>query len=70
MSIQNSIVTIYPTHAEADQALEDLRRRGVDTHKLSIIAKGYHTDDHVLGYYNIFVALRRSGSRGNCLTLV
>jgi len=25
---------------------------GVDMHKLSIIGKGYHTDEHVVGYYN------------------
>jgi len=52
MSIQNSVVAVYPTHTEADQAVKELQRGGVDMHKLSIVGKGYHTDEHVVGYYN------------------
>jgi hypothetical protein len=52
MSIQNSVVAIYSTHAEADHAVKELQRSGVDMHKLSILGKGYHTDEHVVGYYN------------------
>ncbi len=52
MSTQNSVVAVYGTHAEADQAVKELQRGGVDMHKLSIMAKGYHTDEQVVGYYN------------------
>ncbi len=52
MSIQNSVVAVYRTHAEADQAVKELQRGGVDMHKLSIVGKGYHTDEQVVGYYN------------------
>ena len=52
MSKVNSVVAIYRTHAEADQAVKELQRGGVDMHKLSIVGKGYHTDEHVVGYYN------------------
>src|SRR5579863_10545438 len=52
MFIQNSVVAIYRTHAEADQAVKELQRGGVDMHKLSIVGKGYHTDEHAVGYYN------------------
>jgi len=52
MSIQNSVVAVYPTHTEADQAVKELQRGGVDMHKLSIVGRGYHTDEHVVGYYN------------------
>ena len=40
---------MYPTHTEADQAIEELQRGGVDMHKLSIIGKGYKTEP--VGYY-------------------
>jgi hypothetical protein len=50
MSIQNSVVTVYRTHTEADQAVMELQRGGVDMHKLSIVGKGYHTDEHAVGY--------------------
>jgi len=43
---------VYPTHTEADQAVKELQRGGVDLHKLSIVGKGYHTDEHAVGYYN------------------
>jgi hypothetical protein len=48
MSAQNSVVAVYPTHAEADQAVKELQRGGVDMHKLSILGKGYHTDEQVV----------------------
>jgi uncharacterized membrane protein len=52
MSIQNSVVAVYPTHTEADQAVKALQRGGVDMHNLSIVGRGYHTDEHAVGYYN------------------
>src|ERR1700728_1496429 len=52
MSIENSVVAIYHTHTEADEAVKELQRGGVDMHKLSIVGKGYHTDEHAVGYYN------------------
>ncbi len=52
MSIQNSVVAVYRTHSEADQAVKELQRGGVDLRKLSIVGKGYHTDEHAVGYYN------------------
>jgi len=36
------------THTDADQAVKELQRGGVDLHKLSII-KGYPTDEHAVG---------------------
>src|SRR5271154_5273824 len=52
MSVQNSVVAVYPTHTEADQAVKELQSGGVDMQKLSIVGNGYHTDEHAVGYYN------------------
>jgi hypothetical protein len=52
MSVENSVVAIYHTHTDADRAVQELQRGGVDMHKLSIVGKGYHTDEQVVGYYN------------------
>jgi hypothetical protein len=38
MPEENSVVVIYQTHACAEKA--ELRRGGVDMHKLSIVGKG------------------------------
>ena len=52
MATNNSVVAVYRTHTEADAAVKELQRDGVDMHSLSIVGKGYHTDEHVVGYYN------------------
>ena len=52
MSKENSVVAVYRTHTEADRAVKELQRGGIDLHKLSIVGKGYHTDEQVVGYYN------------------
>jgi hypothetical protein len=48
----NSVVAIYETHAQAEQAVKELQRSGFDMKKMSIVGKDYHTDEHVVGYYN------------------
>jgi len=52
MSTQESVVAVYPTHTEADQAVKTLQHGGFDMHNLSIVGRGYHTDEHAIGYYN------------------
>jgi len=44
MSTENSVVAIYRQHSDADLQFRSARG-GVDMHKLSIVGKGYHTDD-------------------------
>src|SRR5271157_6630527 len=48
---ENSVVAIYHTHTGAEEAVKELQRGGVDMHKLSIVGKGYHTDEQAVGYY-------------------
>ncbi len=64
MSIQNSVVAVYRTHTEADQAIKELQRGGVDMHKLSIIGKGYHTDEQAVGYYTTGDRMKHWGKVG------
>jgi hypothetical protein len=52
MSIENSVVAIYRQHNDAEAAIKELQRGGVDMRKLSIAGKGYHTEEQVVGYYN------------------
>ena len=47
----NSVVAVYRTHTEADEAVKELQSGGVDMHKLSIVGKGYHTEEQAVGYY-------------------
>jgi hypothetical protein len=52
MSVENSVVAIYRQHNDAEAAIKELQRGGVDMRKLSIAGKGYHTEEQVVGYYN------------------
>jgi len=64
MSKEDSVVAVYQTHTEADRAVKDLQRDGVDMRKLSIVGKGYHTDEQVVGYYNTGDRMKVWGKNG------
>ena len=51
MSEKNSVVAIFETHNQAEDAVRELQKDGFDMKKLSIVGKDYHTDEHVVGYY-------------------
>ena len=52
MSEKNSIVAIFESHDQAEDAVRELQNSGFDMTKLSIVGRDYHTDEHVVGYYN------------------
>jgi hypothetical protein len=49
---ENAGVVILSTHTEAENAVKELQRAGFDMKKLSIVGKDYHTEEHVIGFYN------------------
>jgi uncharacterized membrane protein len=52
MSAQNSVVAVFGSHDQAEQAVRELQKNGFDMKKLSIVGKDFHTEEHVVGYYN------------------
>ena len=64
MSEQNAVVAVYATHTEAEGAVKELQRAGIDMHTLSIVAKDSHTDEHVVGYYNTGDRMKYWGKTG------
>jgi len=52
MSEKNSVVAIFNIHTEAEAAIKELQKAGFDMKKLSIVGKDYHSEEHVVGYYN------------------
>lgn len=53
MSQNNSVISIFNTHTEAEAAIKELQKAGFDMKKLSIMGKDYHTEENVVGYYNM-----------------
>ncbi len=64
MSNVNSVVAIYDTHEQAEQAVKELQESGVDMKSLSIAAKDMHTDEQVVGYYNTGDRMKHWGKVG------
>ena len=64
MRLNNFIVAIYATHTAAEAAVKELQKSGFDMTKLSIVGRDYHTDEHVVGYYNAGDRMKVWGKTG------
>jgi len=64
MSEKNSIVVVYDSHTEAEAGVKELQKAGFDMKKLSIIGKEYHTEEHIVGYYNAGDRMKYWGKMG------
>jgi uncharacterized membrane protein len=64
MSETNAVVAIYDSHSQAEEAVKELQKSGVDMKKLSIVGKDYHTDEQVVGYYNTGDRMKYWGKLG------
>jgi hypothetical protein len=64
MSDKNSIVVVYGSHNAAEAAVKELQKSGFDIKKLSILGKEYHTEEHVVGYYNAGDRMKYWGKMG------
>jgi uncharacterized membrane protein len=64
MSEQNAVVAVYASHVEAEEAVKELQRSGIDMRTLSIVGKDTHTDEHVVGYYNTGDRMKYWGKMG------
>src|SRR5271167_2303453 len=64
MSETNSVIAIYETHTQAEDAVKELEKSGFDMAKMSIVGKDYHTDEHVVGYYTTGDRMKYWGKLG------
>ena len=64
MTKNNAVVAIYKSHTEAEAAVKELQHSGFDMKKLSIVGRDYHTDEHVIGYYNAGDRMKYWGKMG------
>ena len=64
MSDLSTVVAVYGTHVEAEEAVKQLQRGGIDMQTLSIVGKDTHTDEHAVGYYNTGDRMKYWGKTG------
>jgi hypothetical protein len=64
MAETNTVVAVFPDHQAAEGAVKKLADARFDITHLSIIGKGYHSDEKVEGFYNAGDRVKFWGSRG------
>jgi hypothetical protein len=60
----NSVVGVFDTHTRAEEAVRELQKSGFDMKKLSIVGKGYHTEEHPIGFYTRGDRIKAWGTTG------
>lgn len=61
---QNAIVASFDSHDLAEQAVKELQKSGFDMKKLSILGKGYHSEEHPIGFYTTGDRMKTWGGMG------
>jgi hypothetical protein len=52
MTGNKAVAGVYKTHTAAEAAVIELQKAGLDMKTLSVAGKDYHSDEHVVAYYN------------------
>ena len=60
----DAVVAVYDTHSAAEEAVTELQKSGFDMTKLSVVGKDYHTEEHIVGYYNAGDRMKYWGKMG------
>jgi hypothetical protein len=61
---KNSVIALFDQHTQAEKAVQELQQAGFDMKALSIVGKGYHTEENVVGYYTTGERMKYWGTNG------
>jgi len=61
---QNSVVAVFAQHSGAENAVKELKASRFDIKKLSIVGSDYHSNEDVVGFYNIGDRMKYWGKTG------
>jgi hypothetical protein len=64
MENTDTVVAVLADHPAAETAVKKLTAAGFEMKNLSIVGKGYHTDEKVIGFYNAGDRIKFWGTRG------
>ena len=64
MDQADTIIAVFPNHEGADKAVQALAAAGIGVKNISVVGKGYHTEEKVMGFYNMGDRMQMWGSRG------
>src|SRR5271155_312686 len=64
MDQHETAIAVFPDHVAAENAVKSLTEAGFEMKNLSVVGKGYHSEEKVVGFYNVGERVRFWGSRG------
>ncbi|MDR3495919.1 MAG: hypothetical protein P4L82_15085 [Ancalomicrobiaceae bacterium] len=64
MDTTESVVAIFADHTAAEAAVKKLAAAHFEMKNLSVVGKGYHSEEKVMGFYNFGERVTFWGSRG------
>ena len=64
MTEENVAVAVFDSHGKAETAISALGKANFPLNQLTIVGKGYHTDEKVIGFYNIGDRIKLWGKNG------
>ena len=64
MNHETSPVFVFNTHTQAEEAIHCLSHSGFDMKKLSLVGKGFHSEEQPLGFYTSGDKIRAWGGAG------
>ena len=64
MTHDHSTIAVFNTHASAEAAIRRLSEAGFPIERLSIIGKGYETEEQVVGFFNLGDRVKLWGKNG------
>ncbi len=64
MKKADTVIAVFDDHPAAETAVKKLTAAGFEMKNLSIVGKGYHTDEKVVGFYNVGDRVKFWGTRG------
>jgi len=64
MENADTVVVVFPDHQAAEAAVKKLTASGFEMKHLSVVGKGYETEEKVVGFYNVGDRIKFWGKRG------
>lgn len=64
MDNYETAIAVFSDHDSAETAVKTLTAAGFDMRNLSVVGKGYHSEERVVGFYNIGDRIKFWGARG------
>ena len=53
MAQNDAVIAVYTYHQSAEAGVRKLAEAGFDMKKLTLVGKGYHSEEKVVGFYNL-----------------